>query len=121
MRRDDLVYVRHMEDLTRSVVGKVRGRTRDEFDEDENLRLAVAHLIQTTGEAASRVSDRFRAAHPELPWRHIVGMRHKIVHDYMDIDFDIVWDVATADMPGLLAILVDIAGDPSAPDDGPSA
>jgi uncharacterized protein with HEPN domain len=111
MPRDDLVYIRHMRDLALAITGKVSGKTRAEFDNDDNLRLAVAHLIQTIGEAASRVADPYRKAHPEIPWHHIVGMRHRIVHDYMDIDFDIVWDVAAADMPTLLTTLIDVAGD----------
>ena len=51
--------------------------------------LALAHLVQVIGEAARRVSPEFCDAHPEIPWKAIVGMRHKVVHDYMDVDEDI--------------------------------
>jgi uncharacterized protein with HEPN domain len=95
MQKDDLVYLGHMLDVARSVAGKVTGKSRAEFDADENLRLALAHLIQTFGEAARRVSPGFRQAHLEIPWSKIIGMRHKVVHDYLHVDFDIVWDVAT--------------------------
>ena len=105
MPKDDLVYVGHMLDMSRLAVAKVHNLDRAEFDADENLRLAVAHLIQTIGEAARRVSDEFREAHAETPWRAIVGMRHKVVHDYLHVDFDIVWDVATADLPSLISQL----------------
>jgi uncharacterized protein with HEPN domain len=50
---------------------------RTAFDGDENLRLALAHLVQIIGEAAARVSSGFRDAHSEIPWRLIVGMRQK--------------------------------------------
>ena len=105
MPQDDLVYVGHMLDMARSATGKVAGVSRTQYDGDENLRLALAHLIQTLGEAARRVSQPFRDAHPEIPWTAIVGMRHKVVHDYLHVDFDIVWDVATADLPPLIAQL----------------
>jgi len=62
------------------------------------------------GEAAARVSTAFRARHPDVPWRQIIGMRHRIVHDYLDVDFDIVWDVANADFPALLPVLQNLAG-----------
>ena len=115
MPKDDLVYVSQMLDLAASVVAKVSGKTRSEFDADENLQLAVTHLIQTLGEAARRVSESYRVAHPQVPWHYIVGMRHKIVHDYMEIDFDIVWDVAATELPTLLPTLAGVAHDRSDP------
>jgi uncharacterized protein with HEPN domain len=108
MTKDDLVYVGHMLDSARVVTAKVQGLERAAFDHDENLRLAVTHLIQTIGEAAARVSDAFRDAHQEIPWRAIVGMRHKIVHDYIHVDFDIVWDVAKMQLPILVTQLENI-------------
>jgi len=57
MLKDDGVFVGHMLDLAESVIGKVAGMGRATFDADENLRLAVTHLIQTIGEAARRVSE----------------------------------------------------------------
>jgi uncharacterized protein with HEPN domain len=53
MPKDDLVYVGHMLDTARKALGKIRGKDRSEYDRDENLRLAVTHLIQIIGEAAS--------------------------------------------------------------------
>ena len=102
MQKDDLVYAGHMLDLARSALQKVQGLGRDDFDADENLRLALTHILQTIGEAARRVSSSFRASHPDVPWGQIVGMRHKIVHDYLHVDFDIVWGVVTADLAPLV-------------------
>jgi len=101
MPRDDRVYVGHMVDLARKAVAKTRGCSREAYDSDENLRLALAHLVQMIGEAARRVSAEFRAMHPAIPWADIVGMRSKIVHDYMNVDEDIVWQVVTRDLPSL--------------------
>jgi uncharacterized protein with HEPN domain len=105
MQKDDLVYAGHMLDTARKATSKIAGQAREEFDRDENLRLALAHLIQVLGEAARRVSPAFQQAHPEVPWKQIVGMRHKVVHDYLQVDFDIVWAVVTADLPPLIADL----------------
>jgi uncharacterized protein with HEPN domain len=119
MQKDDLVYVGHMLDVARSIGGKIAGRSRLDFDADENLRLALVHLIQTLGEAARRASPKFQAAHPEIPWKQIVGMRHRIVHDYMHVDFDIVWDVVTASVPPLVPQLEKIAPVCDSPEDQP--
>jgi uncharacterized protein with HEPN domain len=105
MPKDDLVYVGHMLDTARKALGKIRGKDRSEYDRDENLRLAVTHLIQIIGEAARRVSPEFRQAHAEVPWADIIGMRHVVVHDYLRVDEDIVWQVASADLPQLVAVL----------------
>ena len=101
MQKDDLIYIAQMLDLARSAVAKVAAVDRRGFDADENLRLAVTHLVQTIGEAARHVSPAFRSAHPDIPWREIIGMRDKVVHDYMHVDFDIVWDVATLELSPL--------------------
>ena len=109
MPRDDAVYVGHMLETTRKAVEKIERKSRADFDADENLRLALAHLIQIIGEAASRVSTTFCEAHAEVPWSEVIGMRHKIVHDYLGVDYDIVWAVVTADLPLLVLTLERIA------------
>lgn len=110
MQHDDEVYVGHMLDLSRKVASKTAGVRREDFDLDENLRLALAHLLQTIGEAARRVSREYQNAHPEVPWGGIVGMRHKVVHDYMDVDEDVVWKTAFEEIPRLVAVLEPLAG-----------
>ena len=93
------------------MAAKIHDFDREAFDQDDNLRLALAHLIQIIGEAAARVSDSFRAEHKDIPWRAIVGMRHKIVHDYIFVNYDIVWAVATIDVPTLIKQLEPLIAD----------
>jgi uncharacterized protein with HEPN domain len=112
MSQRDLVYVGHMLDMPRKAVEKTNGITRETFDADENLRFALIHLIQTVGEAARQVSREFCDAHPEIRWADIIGMRHKVVHDYLGVDEDIVWKVVTEDLPQLVRYL-DALGIPS--------
>ena len=57
------------------------------------------------GEAASRVSCEFHDANPQIEWSAIIGMRQKVVHDYMNVDEDIVWETATRDIPPLISAL----------------
>jgi uncharacterized protein with HEPN domain len=101
----DLVYVGHMLDMARKAASKTQSLSREAYDADENLRLALIHLIQVIGEAARQVSRGFTDAHPEVPWVNLVGMRHKVVHDYLGVDEDIVWQVVTEDIPKLVAAL----------------
>jgi uncharacterized protein with HEPN domain len=101
----DLVYVGHMLDQARKAVSKTQDISRETYDADENLRLAVIHLIQTIGEAARQVSREFCNNHPDVRWADIIGMRHKVVHDYLGVDDDIVWQVVIEDLPKLVAAL----------------
>ena len=89
----------------RRSVRKTQSLSRGAYDADENLRLALTHLIQIIGEAGRQVSRAFSDQHPEIPWADIVGMRHKVVHDYLGVDEDIVWQVVTQDLPALVAAL----------------
>jgi uncharacterized protein with HEPN domain len=87
-------------ELTRE---KVHGVTHEQFRADSTLHYAVTHLIQIVGEAASHLSDTARAEMNEVPWNAIIGMRHRLVHSYGQTDFDIVWKVATENLPELIA------------------
>ncbi len=89
------------------------GKSRAQFDADETLQLALTHLIQTIGESARRVTEEGRRQYAQIPFHQIVGMRHKVVHDYMDVDFDVVYQVVTTDLPPLIQILTPIV--PPAP------
>lgn len=105
MQPRDLLYLGHMLDVSVQAVEKLRGKSREAFEADDNLRLALTHLIQMIGEAARRVDAESRQRYPQIPWSDVIGMRHKIVHDYLDVDFDVVWEVVTTDLPELITQL----------------
>jgi uncharacterized protein with HEPN domain len=67
------------------------------------LSFALTRAIEIVGEAASRISTETRDLHPDIPWADIIGMRHRLVHAYIDIDHDILWSTATEAAPEMLA------------------
>lgn len=69
---------------------------------------AVLHHLTVIGEAINRLSVELRECHPELPWRQIIAVRHRIVHAYFDLDWQILWDAATTDIPELRQRVLDI-------------
>jgi uncharacterized protein with HEPN domain len=105
MYSDDETRLRHMLDGAREAIAIAGRRARDDPQADRVLALALVKLIEIVGEAAAKVTRQFQEAHPEIPWRQIVGMRHVLVHDYDRIDFDVVWSVVTTDLPALVAVL----------------
>lgn len=105
MLKSDSILIGHILDAAHRAVAKVVKKSRDEFYQDDTLHLAVTHLIQIVGEASTKVSAEFQKQHAELPWREMTGMRHKIVHDYFEVNLRVVWDVATQDLPELIRTL----------------
>jgi uncharacterized protein with HEPN domain len=99
---DDLVYVGHMLELACKVHARVQHLSRADFDAGEDHRVVCTHFLQTMGEAARRISVDFRDRHPQVPWHGIIGMRHHLVHDYMSVDYDLVWEAATRDVEPLI-------------------
>jgi uncharacterized protein with HEPN domain len=61
--------------------------------------------VEIVGEAANRVSEATQRAHPDIPWSNIIGMRNRLVHGYDVIDYDLLWDTVTSDLPPLIAAL----------------
>lgn len=91
-------------------------RGREMFDADEDTQIVLVHLIQVIGEATAGLSDEFTSQHSEIPWRQIVAVRNRVVHGYFEVDLDILWDVAAADVPRLAeqvrVIRAKLAGEP---------
>lgn len=104
-KQSDLLYLGHMLDYSRKAFSRAAAVSRADFDANEDVQIVLTHLIQIVGEAANNVSPATRVKYPEIPWERITGMRHRIVHDYVNIDVDIVWEIATKGLPDLIAAL----------------
>jgi|SRR5579859_4257171 len=73
-----------------------------------NLNLALVRLLEVVGEAASRTPTDERTQYPDIPWTQIVGLRNRLIHGYDSVDFDILWQIVTHDLPPLIAALEQI-------------
>lgn len=104
-RRDDETCLRQMRDHAREASDLIVGRQRANLDRERVLSLALVQLLQIVGESANRVSETRRNQHPEIPWAQIVALRNRLIHGYDEIDFDILWQILTTDVPPLLQVL----------------
>lgn len=104
-KRDDTVSLNDMLSHSREAVQLLTGTSREAFGRDRVLQLASTRLIEIVGEAANRITSEGRQAHPEIPWNRIVGMRNRLVHGYDVIDYDLLWDTVTCDLPPLIESL----------------
>ena len=84
------------------------GMPRKSFEEDEKTTDAVVRNLEIIGEAANRLPDSFKGEHPEIEWIKIIGLRHRIVHDYFGVDLGIIWEIIQRDLPAFKQQLRDI-------------
>ena len=98
----DITRLRHMLDHGREAVALLQGKTKAELKNNRVLHLALVRLIEIVGEAANRVSKGTQEHYPQIPWSQIVGMRNRLIHGYEFLDFDILWQTVTEDLPKLI-------------------
>jgi uncharacterized protein with HEPN domain len=101
----DQALLLDMLDSARAVVQMVSGMTYEVYAADRRTRRAVEREVEIIGEAARKVSQTFQDSHPEIPWRKIMGQRHKLAHEYGEIEDAVLWRVATFHVPELIAQL----------------
>jgi uncharacterized protein with HEPN domain len=98
----DEAYLLDMLIAARKAISFAEGCTAESFSGDELVQNAVVRVLQVLGEAARRVSPNLKAEHPEIPWAEIGGLRNRLVHDYLNVDLALVWDVVQKDLAGLV-------------------
>lgn len=111
MNPDDRVRLSHMMDALNKAIGFAEGRSRANLDTDAVLTFALMQAVQIVGAAANDIGQETRAQSPQIPWPAIIGMRHRLVHAYTDVDHDILWTTATEAAPALLAQVKSILGE----------
>lgn len=104
-------YVGHMLEAVQLARGYVRGLERDDFLRDRKTQQAVILNIVVIGEAAARLASEcpdLVAAHPQVPWKQMRGMRNRMAHGYFEVNLDIVWDTVQGSLPELERQLLEL-------------
>ncbi|GAC1475186.1 MAG: DUF86 domain-containing protein [Isosphaeraceae bacterium] len=91
-----------MRDAASIAVRFAAGKSREDLESDLMLQFALVRALEIIGEAAARLTEENRAAHPEIPWINIIGMRNRLAHGYFDVDLDIVWRTVSVSLPRLI-------------------
>jgi len=100
MRRD-ASFLKDVLLACRKIEAIVAATSEQLFLNDDVLTAATLHHLTVVGEAISRLPPELRERHPEVPWRQVMAVRHRIVHAYFDLDWQILWDTAVGDVPML--------------------
>ena len=97
----DLAHLVDIHQAARLAMSYVQGMTKEAFLGDVQCQDSVVRRIEIIGEAARRVSPEGKAAWPGLPWNDMVRMRNRVIHEYDDVDYEIVWHTVQKDLPRL--------------------
>ena len=103
--RKDAAYLWDMLDAARMVEQLSSGLDFTQYSNDRRTQLAVERSLEIIGEAAGRVSASFRNAHPEIPWRQIIGQRNVLIHEYGEIKHERIWKTIRENIPRLIELL----------------
>ena len=105
----DPAHLWDMLEAVRAIEEFTAGLTLESFlapgRDHEIVRLAVERKLEILSEAARRISEGFRRAHPELPWREMIGLRNMISHEYHKVDFAEIYRIVQGHIPRLRSFL----------------
>ena len=99
--KGDSIYIDHIKNSIDRILGYIENLDRSTFLTDHKTQDAVVRQFEIIGEATKRVSPEFRDNNPLIPWEDMAGMRDVLIHDYIEVDFEIVWKTATEHLPQL--------------------
>lgn len=96
--RDDAVYLNHILECIRRIEQDTH-EGREKFLQTYTLQDAVLRNLQTLSESAQRLSDTLKAGRPDIEWKRIAAFRNILVHDYLGIDMERIWEIVRRDVP----------------------
>jgi uncharacterized protein with HEPN domain len=108
-KREPRLLLTDILDSIEKIQSYTEGHTYKSFIEDSKTLDAVIRNFEIIGEAANRLPEDFKDSNPSVNWFRIRGFRNRIVHDYMGIDYQIVWTIIEKDLMKLEKEIADIS------------
>lgn len=99
--KDDNVYIQHISECIKKIEGYSKKITKNHFLEKSIIQDAIIRQIEIIGEASKLISEKTKAKNPKIPWKDIAGMRDKLIHNYLGVDLEAVWQTVKKDIPVL--------------------
>ena len=99
MKRDYKLFIRDIINSMEAIENFVEGMEFEDLIEDDKTLSAVIRKFEIIGEAARNIPEWIREKYPQIPWKHMVGMRDKLIHGYFGVDHKIVWDTIKIEIP----------------------
>jgi uncharacterized protein with HEPN domain len=103
--KDDRLYLIHISECIERIGSYTAGKDKQEFIDSTLLQDAVIRNLQTMAESTQRLSDETKKRASDIDWFNIAGFRNVLVHDYLGIDVERVWNILEKDLPALKAAI----------------
>jgi uncharacterized protein with HEPN domain len=94
-------YLAHIQDAIKAIQNYTKGVDFETFSKDQKTQDAVIRRLEVIGEASSKLTAHFVKDNPQVPWRVIKDFRNKLIHDYWELDLELIWNVIQQDIPEL--------------------
>lgn len=101
MSKDPKQFLKHIQDECSYIISVSGILSFDDFLEDETLKRAVVRSLEIIGEATKKIPADIKVKWNTIPWKNMAGMRDRLIHDYMGVNYTIVWDVMKNKIPGM--------------------
>ncbi len=99
--RDWKLFIMDLLECIEKIEHYVSGLSYEDFLLDKKTKDAVVRNLEIIGEAANRIPAKVREKYEEIPWSQVVGLRHRLIHGYFVVDYDIVWHIIANELPDL--------------------
>lgn len=99
--KDDRLYLIHIQECIERIESYIAGKDKQQFMDSTLLQDAIIRNLQTLAESTQRLSDEIKESHSTVDWFKIAGFRNVLVHDYLGIDIERVWNILDKELPPL--------------------
>ena len=107
--KDSLNYIKHILEAIEKIESYIDGVNFEDFSNNSMLFDAVVRELEIIGEAANRITEEFQKEHANVPWRKVIGMRNKLIHEYFEVNKKVVWLTCKEDLFELKSILLELS------------
>ncbi len=101
MSKEPIEFLKHIADECVYLLSVNKGLSKDDFLDDETLKRAVVRSLEIIGEATKKIPADFKVKWSSIQWKNMAGMRDRLIHDYIGVNYSIVWDVFNNKIPEL--------------------
>ena len=106
--KDDTIYIDHIQLSIKNILNYTKDISIEEFSKNTLIQDAVIRNFEIIGEATKKVSSDFKKIYFKIPWKEMAGMRDKLIHDYIGVDIQVIWDTIEQDLPIIQKLLKEI-------------
>jgi uncharacterized protein with HEPN domain len=108
MSKEPIEFLKHIADECTYLLSVSKELSKDNFLDNETLKRAVVRNLEIIGEATKKIPADFKVKWSSIQWKNMAGMRDRLIHDYIGVNYSIVWDVLINKIPALNAQIQEV-------------